>query len=80
MTEKTSTDRPAAPAVILDRRKFLKASAALSGVFIASGSLIGGTRMAYALDPFIHQLGWIKSIQSVATSRRSTRATSPPRG
>ena len=58
MTRKTSTDlRPASPAVILDRRKFLKASAALSGVFIASGSLLGGTRTAWALDQFIHQLG-----------------------
>jgi NitT/TauT family transport system substrate-binding protein len=64
MTNKTSADRrPAAPAVILNRRKFISASAALSGVFIASGSLLGGTRMAFALDQFIHQLGWIKSIQ-----------------
>jgi ABC-type nitrate/sulfonate/bicarbonate transport system substrate-binding protein len=61
MTEKTF---PAAPAVILNRRRLLKASAALSGVFIASsaGGLLGA-RKAWALEPFIHQLGWIKSIQ-----------------
>ncbi len=65
MTKKVDTPSSplAAPAVILDRRRFIKASTALAGVFIASGATIGLPRRAYALDKVVHQLGWIKSIQ-----------------
>ena len=69
MTEKTrrsSSHSPlAAPALKLDRRSLLKAGGGLlAGVFVAPGALtLGGTRKAYAADQFVHQLGWIKSIQ-----------------
>ena len=62
-TSGTALAGVAAPAVILNRRALLKAGAVLSGVFLAPGAFLGGTRKAYALDKFVHQLGWIKSIQ-----------------
>lgn len=54
--------RPAAPA-ILTRRRALQGAGLLSGVFLAPGAFLGGSRPAFAMDQVVHQLGWIKSIQ-----------------
>lgn len=59
----TRADSPKAPAVILDRRRFIKASSVLAGVFVAGGATLGLPRRAFAMDKVVHQLGWIKSIQ-----------------
>ena len=69
MTDKTRKPNPgkpvlAAPSLQLDRRSLLKAGGGLlAGVFVAPGALGFAPRTAYAADKFVHQLGWIKSIQ-----------------
>jgi NitT/TauT family transport system substrate-binding protein len=69
MTDKTRkpiSGKPvlAAPSLHLDRRSLLKAGGGLlAGVFVAPGAMTFGPRTAYAADKFVHQLGWIKSIQ-----------------
>ena len=47
----------------ITRRGVLRAGGVLSGVFLAPAMLLGATGRAAAADPFVHQLGWIKSIQ-----------------
>ncbi|MBB5752708.1 ABC transporter substrate-binding protein [Prosthecomicrobium pneumaticum] len=69
MTDPTGPSRKtgsflSAPALHLDRRSLMKTGGALAGLFFAPGALtLGGATRAYAADQFIHQLGWIKSIQ-----------------
>lgn len=58
-----SLDAAGLAALGIDRRAVLKASGLLAGVFVAPGALGFGARTAYAAEPFVHQLGWIKSIQ-----------------
>lgn len=65
-TRKPDSGKPvlAAPSLHLDRRSLLKAGGGLlAGVFVAPGAMTFGPRTAYAADKFVHQLGWIKSIQ-----------------
>ncbi len=52
-----------APAILRDRRRFLKMAGLLSGVFLAPAGVLGFGRRAFAMDKTVHQLGWIKSIQ-----------------
>jgi NitT/TauT family transport system substrate-binding protein len=54
---------PASPAIVRDRRGFLKLASLLGGVFVAPAALMRSTRPAFAADKVVHQLGWIKSIQ-----------------
>jgi NitT/TauT family transport system substrate-binding protein len=49
-----------APALHINRRSLLKAGGLLSGVFLGP-SLFAGP--ALAADSYVHQLGWIKSVQ-----------------
>ncbi|MBN9431867.1 MAG: ABC transporter substrate-binding protein [Bosea sp.] len=65
-TRKPNSGKPvlAAPSLHLDRRSLLKAGGGLlAGVFVAPGAMSFAPRTAYAADKFVHQLGWIKSIQ-----------------
>lgn len=63
MTNPVTAAGVAAPAIVTSRRGFMRQAALLSGVFLAPTVMLGRPKMAFAAEPVVHQLGWIKSIQ-----------------